>query len=123
MKKILIIIFLLNFSKAFAAEFSTNFNQEIFKNAQDNGKTVVVYSWNKYCGTCAKQKPIISEAKKYFKDVVFLDIEHEKNKDLVKNLNINFWSTIAVYKGNKQIASAIGITDKNKIYSLIQKGI
>ena len=123
MKKILLLILFFNFSNAFASEYVTNFTKEVFEQAQNNGKTVVVYSWNKYCFTCAKQKPILKQAKKEFEDVLFLYIEHTKNKNLLKGLNINHWSTIAVYKENQQIAKGVGIVKKNEIYSLIEKGI
>ena len=123
MKKILILILFFNFSNSFASELKTNFTPEAFKNAQLNGKTVVVYSWNKYCGTCNKQKPIMEQAKKDFSGVLFLNIEHVKHKNLVKALNINFWSTIAVYKDEKQIAKAVGLIKKDEIYTLIKKGI
>ena len=123
MKKIFILILFFYFSNAFAAEFVTNFTKKAFQQAQNNGRTVVVYSWNKYCASCAKQKPIISQAKKDFDEVLFLYIEHVKNKELVKELNINFWSTIAVYKNNKQIAKSVGMVNKDQIYSLIKKGI
>ena len=123
MKKILILIFFFNFSNALASEFTTNFTKEAFEKAQNNGKTVVVYSWNKYCVTCAKQKPILKQAKKDFEGILFFYIEHVKNKNLVKDLNINFWSTIAIYKDSKQIARAVGLIDKDQIYSLIKKGI
>ena len=123
MKKILILIFFFNFSNALASEFSTNFTKEAFEKAQNSGKTVVVYSWNKYCTTCAKQKPVLKQAKKDFEDILFFNIEHVKNKNLVKDLNINFWSTIAIYKNNKQIAHAVGLINKDQIYSLIKKGI
>ena len=123
MKKILLLILFFNFSNAFASEYVTNFTKEVFEQAQNNGKTVVVYSWNKYCFTCAKQKPILKQAKKEFEDVLFLYIEHTKNKNLLKGLNINHWSTIAVYKENQQIAKGVGIVKKDEIYSLIEKGI
>ena len=123
MKKIFTLILFFYFSNAFAAEFVTNFTKKAFQQAQNNGRTVVVYSWNKYCASCAKQKPIISQAKKDFDEVLFLYIEHVKNKELVKELNINFWSTIAVYKNNKQIAKSVGMVNKDQIYSLIKKGI
>ena len=123
MKKILILFLLFNFSNAFASEFVTNFDKKAFTQAQDKGKTVVVYSWNKYCGTCNKQKTILKEAKKDFENVIFFYIEHTKNKKTVKDLKINFWSTIAVYKNNKEISKAVGLIDKKEIYSLIKKGI
>ena len=123
MKKALILILFFNFSNAFASEYTTNFTKEAFEQAQNNGKTVVLYSWNKYCVTCAKQKPILQQAKKDFKEVLFLYIEHTKNKNLLKDLNINFWSTIAVYRDNAQIARSVGLVEKDQIYSLIEKGI
>jgi len=124
MKKIILIIVLLfSFSNVFASEFKTNFTQEIFEKAQDNGKIVVIYSWNEYCGTCAKQRPILEQAKNDFKDILFLSIEHVENKDLVKNLKIEYWSTIAVYKNSKQTAKIIGLVEKDKIYSFIKKEI
>ena len=123
MKKILILILFFNFSKASASELLTNFTTEEFQQAQNSGKTVVVYSWNKYCLTCNKQKSILKEAKKDFKDVIFLYIEHTKNKNIVKDLNISYWSTLVVYKNNKEIAKAVGLVDKKEIYSFIMKGI
>ena len=36
-------------------------------------------------------------------------------------LNVDYWATIVVYKNNKEIAKAIGITKKDDIYSLIKK--
>ena len=123
MKKIIVLILFFNFSNVFAADFTSNFTKEEFQQAQKDGKTVVVYSWNKFCGTCAKQKPILIQAKKDFENILFLDFEHQKYKKIAEYLNINFWSTIAVYKGNKQIATEIGLYKKDDIYSLIKKGI
>ena len=123
MKKILVLILFFNFSNSYASEFTTNFTIVAFEKAQNDGKTVVVYSWNKYCGTCNKQKPILKQAKKDFNKVTFFFIEHMKNKDLVKNLNINFWSTIAIYKNNKQISQSVGSVNKDEIYALINKAI
>ena len=123
MKKLLLIFLFLNLSNVFASEFTTNFTLEKFKEAQKNGKTVLVYSWNKYCGTCAKQKPVLKQAKEDFADIVFLDFEHTKRKDIAELLNIDYWSTIAIYKNNKQTNLAIGLYKKDDIYSLIKEGI
>ena len=123
MKKILFILFFILSSNVFATEVEMNFTKDTFESAQRSGKIVVVNSWNKWCYTCVKQEKIIKEAKKDFEDILFFNIEHVKNKNLVKDLNINFWSTIAIYKNNKQIAHAVGLINKDQIYSLIKKGI
>ena len=122
MKKFLVILFLLICTQTFASEVKMNFTKEVFENAQKNGKTVVVNSWNKFCMTCIKQEKIIKKAKKDFGDVLFLTYA-QKNKDIAKYLNIDYRSTIVVYKNNKEIARNIGITKKEEIYSLIKKGI
>ena len=72
MKKILILIFCLISFNSYAVEKTTTFNREIFKKAQEEGKTVVINSWNKYCFTFKKQIKILDKAEKEFKDVLFL---------------------------------------------------
>jgi len=122
MKKLLFILFFILSSNVFAAEKEANFTKDIFESAQKIGKAVVVNSWSKYCYTCLKQAKVIENAKKDFKDILFLSYE-QKNKDIAKYLNIDFRSTIVIYKDNKETARAIGITKKEEIYSLIKKGI
>ena len=122
MKKFLVTLFILISAQSFASEVKMNFTKEVFENAQKNGKTVVVNSWNKFCMTCIKQEKIIKKAKKDFGDVLFLTYA-QKNKDIAKYLNIDYRSTIVVYKDNKEIARTIGITKKDEIYSLIKRGI
>ena len=119
MKNILIFIFLLfSFSSA-AVSKETTFTNEIFEKSQLDGKTVVIHSWNKTCVTCAQQVKILDKAKQDFKDVIFLSFEQTKDKDIAKFLSIDYWTTIVVYKDNKELSRTIGQTDKEKIYSQI----
>ena len=119
MKKIIIIaLFFFSLSSASFGK-STTFTNEVFKDAQISGKTVVINSWNKTCGTCAKQVIILNQAKKDFRDVVFLSYEQTKDKDIAKLLDIDYWTTIVVYKNNKEVSRSIGQTNKAKIYSQI----
>ena len=123
MKKLLISLFLLICLSANAVEKKTSFSEEIFKNAKASGKTIVVNSYEVWCGTCSKQTKILDQAEKEFKDIVFLSYEQSKNKDIAQKLGIKFWTTIVVYKGNDEVARIVGQTDKEIIYSAIQKGI
>ncbi len=43
---------------------------------------------------------------------------YNENKSLIK-----FWTTIVVYKGDKEITREIGLNKKEEIYKLIKKGI
>ena len=122
-KKFLILFFVLFSFESFAIEKKTTFTLDAFNEAQKAGKVIVINSWNKSCGTCARQTEILNEAKKDFPDVIFLSYEQTKNKDIAKLLNVDFWATIVIYKNSKEIAKEIGVTSKSDIYSLIKKEI
>ena len=124
MKKILVIFFLLICTNAFSAENQKlNFTIETFEEAKKNGETIVVTAWNKYCGTCKKQKVVLDQAEKDFKNVLFLYYSHPKMKNIAKYLKINHRSTILVYKGSAEVSRTLGQVDKSVIYSNIEKGI
>ena len=123
MKKILLLFIILISTDVLAFEKNTNFTFEKFEKAQQEGKTIVVNAWNKTCMTCAKQSKVFAEAVNDFKEVEFLFYEQAKHKDIAKNLNIKFWTTIVVYKGHNEISRKIGLTKKEDIYQLINKGI
>tara|TARA_B100001971_G_C17806265_1_gene341791 strand:- start:11 stop:382 length:372 start_codon:yes stop_codon:yes gene_type:complete len=123
MKKIFILIFTLISLNCFAVEKSTTFTKEIFDKAQSEGKIVVINSWNKFCTTCKKQVNILDQAEKEFNDVLFLSFEQNKNKKIGDFLKINYWTTIVIYKNNKEIYRSIGNTDKSEIYFAIEKSV
>ena len=122
-KKFLILFFVLFSFQSFAIEKKTTFTLEAFNEAQKAGKTIVINSWNKSCGTCARQTKILNEAQKDFPAVIFLSYEQTKHKDFAKLLNVEYWATIIVYKNSKEVAKEIGVTSKSDIYSLIKKEI
>ena len=123
MKKFLIIIFFFLSTNVFAFEKGTNFTIEEFNKAQNEGKTIVVNSWNKFCITCAAQTKVFESAKNDFKDVLFYFYEQTENPEIAEYLKIDYWTTIAVYKNNEEVAREMGLTKKDKIYDLIKKGI
>ena len=123
MKNLLIIFFAFISFNAFAVEKKTTFTLDLFNEAQKNGKIVVINSWNKSCGSCAQQTKVLNEAEKEFKDILFLSYEQTANTDIAELLNIDFWTTIVIYKNNIEVSRSIGQTDKSEIFSFIKKGI
>jgi len=123
MKKLLILFFTLITINSYAVEKKTTFTNQIFTEAQKSGKTIVINSWNKNCGSCAMQTKILNDAEKEFSNVLFLSFEQTKNRNIAKQLNVDFWTTILVYKGNKLVSKTMGQVDKSSIYSEIKKGI
>ena len=120
MKKILILIALIFSFSVTAISKETTFTKGIFEKSQLDGKTVVIHSWNKTCVTCAQQVEILKQAEQDFKDVIFLSFEQTKDKKIAKFLKIDYWTTIVVYKDNKELSRTIGQTDKDKIYFQIK---
>ena len=124
MKKFFIIFILLTIPNiSLGLEKTTNFDLKKLFEIQKSGKTIVINSWNKYCSTCAAQTKVFDQAIKDFKDVEFLFYEQDKNKDIAKTLGINYWTTIVVFKGQNEVGREMGLTDKDQIYDLINKGI
>ena len=123
MKNLLITLFLFIFLPANAVEKITNFSTDIFEEAKASGKTIVINSYEVWCGTCGKQTKILDQAEKEFRDIVFLSYEQSKNKNVAKELGIKFWTTIVIYKGSNEVARIVGQTNKKIIYSAIKKGV
>ena len=119
MKKKLILITLVFSLNATAISKETTYTNDIFEKSQAEGKTVVIHSWNKACTTCARQLKILDKAQQDFKDIIFLSFEQTKDKEIAKFLSIDYWTTIVVYRDNKEVTRSIGQTNKDKIYSQI----
>ena len=122
-KKIFITFLFFFYVSANAVEKKTNFSIETLEKAKASGKTIVINSYEIWCGTCSKQIKILDKAEKEFKEVIFLSYEQSKNKNIAKKLGIKHWTTIVVYKGMNEISRIVGQTDKEIIYSAIKKGI
>ena len=123
MKFLLVILSLFFFIPVNAVEKKTNFSIEIFEEAKASGKTIVINSYEVWCGTCGKQTKILDQAEKEFKDIVFLSYEQSKNKKIAIKLGIKFWTTIVIYKGDNEVDRIVGQTNKKIIYAAIQKGV
>ncbi len=73
MKKIFLIFFLSLSTNAIPSEVPRlNFTFITFEEAKQNGKTIVLTTWNKYCGNWKGQKVVLDQAEKDCKIVLFL---------------------------------------------------
>ena len=128
-KKILIFLFILMPLNSIALEKKTTFDKELFNKAQSDGKVVVVSSWIKYCYSCASQMKVLKEAKKKGKlsDINFDNIEYFSfdvtNKEISNLLNIQYQTTLLIFKGDKEVYRSIGETTKDLIYEALKTSI
>ena len=129
MKKILITIFCVLAFSVNAMEKKTTFNKELFDKAQSEGKVVVVSSWIKYCSSCAGQMKILNKAKNdgQLADIKFDDIEYFSfevtNKEIANLLNVQYQTTLLIFRDNKEIYRSVGETTKDLIYEAIKSSI
>ena len=129
MKKILIFTFCIIAFSANTMEKETTFNKELFDKAQSDGKVVVISSWIKYCSSCAGQMKILKEAKNDGKlnDIKFDNIEYFSfdvtNKNIANLFNVQYQTTLLIFKNNEEVYRSLGETTKNLIYEAIKSSI
>ena len=122
MKKILIILFCLISFNAFALEKKTTFDKIIFDKAQSEGKVVIVSSWIKYCISCESQMKILNEVEKDFENLIYLTFD-VTNKEISDLLDVQYQTTLLIFKNNEEVYRSIGEISKNKIYKAIKSSI
>ena len=122
MKKIFIYIFLiLSFSSnVFAKE--TTFKKDLFDKAQADGKVVIVSSWIKYCSSCASQMKVLDKAKNDFDNIEYFAFD-VTNKEIAELFDVQYQTTLLIFKDKKLVYRSIGETTKDLIYKAIQSSI
>ena len=122
MRKLFIYIFLvLSFSANVLAK-ETTFNKELFNKAQSDGKIVIVSSWVKYCTSCASQMKVLDKAKNDFENIEYFKFD-VNNKEIAKLFNVQYQTTLLIFKDNEEIYRSIGETSKDLIYEAIKSSI
>ncbi len=118
-KKFLIILFVVIPFNSFALEKETTFDQQRFKKALSDGKVVVVSSWIKYCYSCASQMKVLKEAKKDFDNIEYFAFD-VTNENISNLFNVQYQSTLLIFKDNKEVYRSIGETTQKEIYKAIK---
>jgi len=122
MKKFYTLIFLIFAFSANSMEKKTTFDKKLFDAAQLDGKVVVVSSWTKYCSSCASQMKVLDKAKNEFDNIEFFSF-NIKNKEIAKLFDVQYQTTLLIFKDNKEVYRSIGETSKDLIYEAIQSSI
>ena len=118
-RRFLIILFVFIPFNSFALEKETTFDQQQFKQALSEGKVVVVSSWIKYCYSCASQMKVLKEAKKDFDNIEYFAFD-VTNENISNLFNVQYQSTILIFKDNKEVYRSIGETTQKEIYKAIK---
>ena len=122
MKNFFIFIFFIIAFGVNANEKKTTFNKELFNKAQSDGKVVVVSSWIKYCSSCASQMKVLNKVKNEFDNIEYLTFD-VTNKEISNLLNVQYQTTLLIFKDNKEVYRSIGETSRDAIYKAIKSSI
>ena len=111
-------------SIAFAAE-PKPFDPSAFKAAQAAGKPIVVEIHADWCTECKMQNRVLNKLSDQapYSGLVRFRVDFDKQKDLVREFKAKTQSTLVVYKGDKELARAVGITSEEKIRALVDKAL
>ena len=122
MKKILVLFFCLLSFNATALEKKTTFDKELFNKSQSDGKVVVVSSWIKYCPSCSSQMKVLEKAKSDFNNMEYFAFD-VTNKEISNLFNVQYQTTLLIFKDNKEVYRSIGEIKKEAIYKALKSSI
>ena len=122
MKKILAIIIIFFTTISLSSAKETTFKKELFDKALSDGKIVVVSSWIKYCTSCASQMRVLEKAKNDFDNIKYFAFD-VTNKEIAKLFNVQYQTTLLIFKDNKEVYRSIGETTKKLIYDALKSSI
>jgi len=122
MKKFLVFICFVLALNTKAVGKETTYSKELFDKALSNGKVVVVSSWIKYCTSCASQMKILKKAKNDFNNIEYFAFD-VTNKEIAQFFNVQYQTTLLIFKDNKEVYRSIGETTKELIYDALKSSI
>ena len=122
MKKILAIITIFFVTISLSSAKETTFKKELFDKAFSDGKVVVVSSWIKYCTSCASQMKVLEKAKNDFDNIKYFTFD-VTNKEIAQFFNVQYQTTLLIFKDNKEVYRSIGETTKELIYDALKSSI
>ena len=119
MKKLFIFIFCLFVFNSGLIAKETTFKKELFDKAQADGKVVIVSSWINYCTSCASQMKILDKAKNDFDNIEYFKFD-VTIEEISKMFDVQYQTTLLIFKNNEEVHRSIGQIKKDKIYSIIE---
>ena len=122
MKKIFILVFCIFAFNFNASAKETTYNKVDFDKALSEGKVVIVSSWIKYCTSCASQIKVLKNAKNDFNNIEYFAFD-VTNKEIAKFFNVQYQTTLLIFKDNKEVYRSIGETTKELIYDALKSSI
>lgn len=108
-----------------AAAAGRPFERASFEAAQKAGRPILLAVHADWCATCRAQEPVLEallREPKYAGFVAFR-VDFDRQKDVVRQLRVQYQSTLIVYKGSKEVARSTAVTDEAAIATQLAKAL
>jgi thioredoxin 1 len=101
------------------------FTDAAFKQAQKDGKSILIDIAADWCPTCKAQAPIIDSllASPKFKNLVSFRVDFDGQVDVVRAMGAQSQSTLIAFKGANEISRSVGDTEPASIEALLAAAI
>lgn len=96
---------------------TSNFETEVI----NSDKKVLIDFYADWCGPCKRLSPIVDKVSVDNKDVKFVRIDVDKNKDLMTKYNVSSIPTLVVIENGEEINRSVGLIPEDKVLNLIGK--
>ncbi len=108
-----------------AGAAAQRFTQAAFEAAQAAGKPILLEVTAPWCPTCRAQQPILQKltTDPRFRDLVFLSVDFDSQKDVLRSRERQSQSTLVVFKGRQEVGRSAGDTNEASITALVAKSI
>ena len=122
MRKIFVFICIIFAFSTNAMAKETTYTKELFDKALSDGKVVVVSSWVKYCTSCGSQMKVLDKAKNDFDNIEYFAFD-VTNREISDMFNVQYQTTLLIFKNNKEVYRSIGEIKKEAIYKALKSSI
>lgn len=110
---------------AIAAPVAKSFETEIFEAALAAKRPILVEISAPWCPVCAIQKEHLAAllTDPRYADLVFLEVDFDSRKDVVRALGAQTQSTLIAYGGGAEVTRSVGETDRSRIGALLDSAV
>lgn len=121
-RKILMLLLVLGYS-AMVSAAGKPFDQQVFEQATQQGKPVLVMVHADWCPVCRAQAKIIERlsAENEFHEFAVLRVDFDTQAKVLQQFRVQRQSVLIVFKGDKEVGRSLGDTREASIAALMRK--
>lgn len=103
------------------AKHKQSFTEEVFRQAQADGKLILIDVYAPWCPTCRKQHAVLND---YLianpqSELLVLEVDFDNQKDWVTYFKAPRQSTLVLYRGEEQLWLTVAQTKEKDVFAAI----